>query len=547
MRWVLPWLGCVALFYPCYWAATAIVSVLPSLARSAMTSSPIVQYGVSPFGAFAMVPPDAGARWLALAVPPFVCALLLIVVQRWPAVVGAVVAASGIAMAWPLGRQRQASTSAMAIGVVLLAAGLRRLLRAAPEARFPARTTFVICAFALPLLALPLLLPQRRFAFERLLMPAAAAAFAGAAVSLRWRSVTERRPGWAAVACGLVLTVALASGSGQAGRAMQDRQRRANAGAAKAAVAELPHLNPSAPFVKRFFQRGVSFTAEHPAGYESSQSRETLRMLPSYGVNAIALVPYGNVSSPRRFGGGWESDEGIEHLSRVAHSLGVKVMLKPQLWGRTWPADFEPPNAEARRAWFDQYALFIEHYARLAARVHADLFCIGTELAKMTRDQAEWRNLIARARVHYRGPITYAAIQGPEFETLAFWDALDYIGLSNYYPLPDNLDATAVVAKVAAVQARYRKPVIFAEAGFSSYEAPHREPWDETPRKLAPQDQARCYEALFKAFYRQPWFDGFYWWKIGTNRYGGLDDGSHTPWGKPAMEVIKRWYTQGGR
>ena len=22
------------------------------------------------------------------------------------------------------------------------------------------------------------------------------------------------------------------------------------------------------------------------------------------------------------------------------------------------------------------------------------------------------------------------------------------------------------------------------------------------------------------------------------------DDGSHTPWGKPAMEVVKRWYTR---
>jgi hypothetical protein len=547
MRWVVPWLGCVAFLYPCYWAATAIVSVLPALARSLVTGSPVLQYGVSPFGASASVAADAGARWLIWAVPAAVCAALLAAVRRWPAVTGALVGATGVAMAWPLGRQRPATGVVIVFGVALLAAGLRRLLGAAPDARYPARVAFLILVFALPLIALPLLFPQRRFAFERLLAPAAAAALLAVSVSLRWRSLPVRRPGWTAIAAGLALTIGLASGAGQAGRALQQRQRKSTSDAARAALARVPPINPAAPYAMRFFQRGLNFTAEHPAGYESTQSQETLRMLPAYGVNAIALVPYGSITTPRRFGGGWESDEGIEYLSRVAHSVGVKVMLKPQLWGRTWPADFEPPNAEARRAWFDQYAILVEHYAKLAARIHADLFCIGTELAKMTRDHAEWRRLIAIARTHYRGPITYAAIQGPEFETLAFWDALDYIGLSNYYPLPDTLDTTAVVAKVAAVQSRFKKPVVFAEAGFSSYEAPHRAPWDETPRKLAPQDQARCYEALFQAFFRQPWFDGFYWWKVGTNRYGGVSDGSHTPWGKPAMEVVKRWYTQGGR
>jgi hypothetical protein len=43
--------------------------------------------------------------------------------------------------------------------------------------------------------------------------------------------------------------------------------------------------------------------------------------------------------------------------------------------------------------------------------------------------------------------------------------------------------------------------VLFTEAGFWSYAHPNRAPWDETPRALAHAGQARCYEAVLKAFY----------------------------------------------
>ena len=38
-----------------------------------------------------------------------------------------------------------------------------------------------------------------------------------------------------------------------------------------------------------------------------------------------------------------------------------------------------------------------------------------------------------------------------------------------------------------------------------------------------------------------------YVWKVGTNGFGGLNDGSHTPWDKPAMQVLRRWYQKPGR
>src|SRR5204863_2491711 len=149
---------------------------------------------------------------------------------------------------------------------------------------------------------------------------------------------------------------------------------------------------------------------------------------------------------------------------------------------------------EDRAVWFENYRSFLEFYATLAAKSRADVFCVGVEFVQMSRYESEWRKLIARARELYSGPLVYGATQGPEFEGVRFWDALDYIGLNNYYPLPDDRSTAAIVAKVEAVQRKFRKPVIFPEAGFASLEAPHRAPWDETRRKLSMEDQARCYE-----------------------------------------------------
>lgn len=301
------------------------------------------------------------------------------------------------------------------------------------------------------------------------------------------------------------------------------------------------------------FQRGVNFTAEWPDVYASDRARQILESLPKYGINSIALVPYGftRPGQPNvRFSGtgNWEKDDSIINLSNVARQKGMKVFLKPQVWvPRGGPTDLDFPNEPDRQQFFATYRKYVEHYANLAVRMRADLFSVGVEFSQLAKYEAEWRSLIARAREIYSGPITYCANFGPEFETIRFWDAVDCIGLNNYYPLPDDLNTSGVVAKVEAVQKRFAKPVIFPEAGYSSLIEPHRQPWDESPRKLSMEDQVRCYEALFKAFYNKPWFQGMYWWKIGTNGFGGPTDGSHTPWNKPAMNVISKWYLRGGR
>ncbi|MBL8232934.1 MAG: hypothetical protein JNL98_30825 [Bryobacterales bacterium] len=301
------------------------------------------------------------------------------------------------------------------------------------------------------------------------------------------------------------------------------------------------------------FQRGVNFTAEWPDVYASDRARQILESLPKYGVNSVAFVPYGFLRAGEanvRFSGtrNWERDADIANLSAIARQKGMKVLLKPQVWipsGAPTSLDFAKDTE--RKAFFASYRLYLEHYANLAGRIRADLFSVGVEFSMLARHEADWRTLIGRARELYRGPITYCANWGVEFEGIRFWDAVDYVGLNNYYPLPDSLDTSAVVRKVEAVHQRFRKPVIFPEAGYSSLTAPHKQPWDESPRALSMQDQARCYEAVFQGFYKRPWFQGMYWWKIGSSGFGGESDGSHTPWNKPAMKVMAKWYLRGGR
>jgi len=157
--------------------------------------------------------------------------------------------------------------------------------------------------------------------------------------------------------------------------------------------------------------------------------------------------------------------------------------------------------------------------------------------------EREWREMIAAVRAIYKGPLVYAANHGEEFETIRFWDALDYIGVDNYYPLDDNYSAAELVAKIEAVQQRFEKPVLFTEAGYGAHVKSHRAPWeDRTEKALDLAEQARSYEALLNAVYRKDWFRGVYWWKVGTNGYGGPDDNSMTPWGKSAMDVVRRFY-----
>ena len=294
------------------------------------------------------------------------------------------------------------------------------------------------------------------------------------------------------------------------------------------------------------FFKGVNFTAEGPHPYGSVSAGERLARLPDYGVNAVALVPYAAQrlgDSEIRFPLRMERDEAIEADARRAREHGLRVVLKPQVWVRGgYPGDLEIQDAGGRAAWFASYRRLVAHYAALATRIEAAVFCVGVEFARLTPYENEWRELIKVAREGFGGPLTYAANFGEEFESVGFWDALDYIGLDNYYPLPEDLSTDAVVERVERVQRRYGKPVLMTEVGFTPHERTHERPWEDEPGgAFSLEAQTRATEATLRGFYGREWLAGMFWWKVGTCR-GGVDDPSHRLWGKPALDAIGRWY-----
>ncbi|MCB1018857.1 MAG: hypothetical protein KDC27_02960, partial [Acidobacteria bacterium] len=339
-------------------------------------------------------------------------------------------------------------------------------------------------------------------------------------------------------------------GAGIAGRALAVRAEQAR----RAFLAPVPEPAPLPPLTPDFYYKGVNFTSEWPEPYGSKSAAAILAKLPSYGVNSVALVPYASQrpeASELDFPLRMERDELIAATAKMAHAEGLRVALKPQIWVRgrgLYPGDLHYDSPADRARWFASYARFVEHYAELATRIDADMFCVGVELARLTQYEGEWRALIDLARRHYSGPVVYAANFGQELESIRFWDALDYIGLDNYYPLPEDRSVDEIASRIEDVQRRFGRPVLFMEAGFSTYSEAHRKPWEDHPGgDLSLDAQARNVDAFLRGYEGKTWLKGVFWWKVGTSGPASDDDGSHLLWGKPAMDVIGNWFRRPGQ
>ena len=313
-----------------------------------------------------------------------------------------------------------------------------------------------------------------------------------------------------------------------------------------------------------FFHKGFNYayTNSRESGYPTARSLESLVRLRDLASDAVALVPYGFTSADkptaiRRAGNsiGTESDESLRVATADARQLGLRVMMKPQIWlsYQVWPSDIDFETDQEWDAWFESYESWILSYALLAEELRVDLFCVGTELTHPALERPEqFRQVIAKVRRVYHGPLTYAANWYQEFEALTFWDALDLVGLDNYYPLADSADsgeeqlrvaAARVADRIEAVALRVRKPVIFTEVGFPSVRAAGTAKHEGSPTDL--ERQALLYRVTFETYWSRSWFYGFYWWKwFSDPKNAGPGGDEWTPRGKPAERVVADWYAK---
>ena len=160
-----------------------------------------------------------------------------------------------------------------------------------------------------------------------------------------------------------------------------------------------------------------------------------------------------------------------------------------------------------------------------------------------------------KIRKIYSGKLVYGANWGNEFENLTFWNHLDYIGISNYYPISKDVNPTEeellkgakeVLKKIEEVQRKYDRPVIFTEAGFRSSAAPWQSSFEKN-KKLQDttyESQVRSYEIFFNAAYEKDWLAGIFWWKWPSylNEGGDPHHDLYTPNYKPTENVVRKWY-----
>ncbi|ULO06089.1 1,4-beta-xylanase [Paenibacillus sp. 19GGS1-52] len=250
----------------------------------------------------------------------------------------------------------------------------------------------------------------------------------------------------------------------------------------------------------------------------------------------------------------WEeptvSDEEVKRAIGKAKSLQLKVCLKPivNCADGTWRAhinffDKDVPCEPKWSQWFSSYTNFILHFAAIAEETGCEMFCIGCELVQADRRAEEWRTLIAEVRKIYSGTITYNCDKYQE-DNVTWWDALDVISSSGYYP---EHDWEAQLDRIEAVVQSYDKPFFFMEAGCPSRIGSAAIPNDWSLKgEPSEEEQNRFYEAMFRSCEAREWVQGFMLWDWPARLYPieeAAQNDDYCMYGKQAASLIKDYFT----
>lgn len=330
------------------------------------------------------------------------------------------------------------------------------------------------------------------------------------------------------------------------------------------------------------FHRGMNFGFAAPRGwYGSAEALAQIGKMKALNINWVAahvtVVQEAYYSS--RIYQDFEhtpADEELVTWIAAAHEHGIKVMLKPIIepLDGTWRGIIVPPTDARifgdvqpgyRVKWLASLMRMLTHYAKVAAKVEADAFCLGSEYHRVQGWNKEWRAVLKAVRGEYGGPVTNEFVSHDIRERKLYpdigewWGDLDYLGYSTY-PSTGKTDAT-VADLVTAMQGErqivadldqaFGLPVVVAEIGCRSsatgaaYAAGHRE-----EGRFDGGVQARYLEAVCRVFGGEPACRGIYWWKWDEHQKANrpnyytdpAGDQGFTIDGKPAAETMKAAY-----
>ncbi len=287
-------------------------------------------------------------------------------------------------------------------------------------------------------------------------------------------------------------------------------------------------------------------------------------------ANWVAIIPYAacfpgdpKIYYNNVYNSWGDTPEGIRHVAQLAKKQGLKVLLKPHIWvvNQGWPGNFDLGYI-VWEEWEKNYRSFIIEMVEIAEEEDIEMFCMGTEFRTAANKHPDfWSHLADTLRYYFSGDITYAA-NWDNYDNIAFWNKLDYIGLDAYFPLTENETPTTeelvtnwseYESQLENFAKKINKKIIFSEFGYRSNNQPAWNQWEieniSAVNKINSTAQSNAYQALFEVFWDNPWFaGGFAWkWYPQDQTAGDIRDAGFSPNNEPLEEVIRLYYTGRGR
>lgn len=275
--------------------------------------------------------------------------------------------------------------------------------------------------------------------------------------------------------------------------------------------------------------RGIVLsTHTNGSDWATGDLESTLEDMREVGARWVAIHPYAGIRADGtvRFRP-WDGEALPPHVERplrVARDLGFRIVLKPHVayWGSPfrWRGDIEFHRDDQWQRFWQTYSDWILNMIESCPDI--DGFVVGTELDRTLHFEARWRKLIAEVRQRTSAPLTYAA-NWTHYQDVAFWDALDAVGIQAYFPLADRAGADeadleaawrAHMSELRRYSRLVERPVVFTELGYNrAFTAPVR-PWDD---KLDGHEaelvQASCLRIALRAIEQEPAVSGAFLWK----------------------------------
>ncbi len=342
------------------------------------------------------------------------------------------------------------------------------------------------------------------------------------------------------------------------------------------------HRSSPTGFIKGF---SWGWTGER-GQYLGDSPVESMKKMTETGANWICISFAGLMDGPNTPTISWGDNEPcmvtdaeIRRAIDLARQNKLKIILKPTVNVKdgTWRGyiDFRTADGKTDTAawdkWWGDFGKFLIHYAKIAEETKCEMLCLGCEMGTTERFVKEWRDEIAEVRKVYTGAITYNANHGNE-DKVRWWDAVDIIGMSGYYPVgtddvgkamqdlskvpPEDSTVEAlkkrwvpIKQKLRYVSRRFDRPLFFIEIGVCSARGFSAAPWTHPQKDVAydADEQARFYQAVIETFWDEPWFFGFAWWDWPTPLYTLEDAKTDTGfciYGKPAERIVRQWYAK---